>query len=352
MLTGAVAEAFAKQAGFCRWSGSEFTARVCEAAALALDAGTATGARVQAWPGEAFADALMMRVTGALNALVRRGGAPLLAPLYPPAAAPDVAVLAAAIAAQLADRAADRFAHDFLDSPPQTNEVMRASGLFPGLMTVAAATGLPLRLFELGASAGLNLNMDRFAYVLGGQPAGDLASPLQLVPQWGGPVPAITPVRVASRQGVDIAPLDVTDAAVRERLLAFVWPDQRERVARAEAAIQLALAHPPPLQAGDAADFVEAAVAPQPGTVTLVYHSIAHQYFPPATQARLAAHMAAMGAAASADAPLAWLRFEMDDPAQAELPTLRLALWRGGAREDRLLARVHPHGSAVNWLAA
>lgn len=352
MLTGAVAAAFQQQASLCRLAGSPFTGLVCEAAAAALDGSSATGARVQAWPGDPHADALMMRMTGALNALVRRGGAPALAPLYPPAALPDLAALVAGLAATLADPAADAFCHDFLDSPPQTNEVMRSAGLFPGVMQVAALTGLPVRLFELGASAGLNLNMDRFGYTLGGVLAGDAGSPLQLVPAWGGAAPIVAPVRVVSRLGVDIAPLDVTDPAVRARLLAFVWPDQRERVTRAEAAMALALQHPPPLVAGDAADFAEAEVAPAAGVASIVYHSIAHQYFPPATQARLAAHMAAAGAAATADAPLAWLRFEMDDPAVHELPTLRLALWRGAGREEMLLARLHPHGSAVNWGAA
>ncbi|WP_156257234.1 DUF2332 family protein, partial [Sandarakinorhabdus oryzae] len=103
--------------------------------------------------------------------------------------------------------------------------------------------------------------------------------------------------------------------------------------------------------AADAAAWAEAAVRPEAGSIALVYHSIAHQYFPPATQARLATHMAAAGAAARPDAPLAWLRYEMDDPAAPQMPTLRLTLWRGGAPEEQLLARAHPHGASVAWLA-
>jgi hypothetical protein len=120
-------------------------------------------------------------------------------------------------------------------------------------------------------------------------------------------------------------------------------------VARATAAIALAQAFPPPIDRGDAAAWTEAQVAPVPGSVAVVYHSIAFQYFPPDTAARIAAHLAAVGAAATPEAPVAWLRYEMDDPAAPQLPTLRLTLWRGGAPDERLLARAHPHGTFLTW---
>jgi len=345
-----IAAAFAKQAEFCRALGAPLTGAVCEAAALALDYGSGTGRAVIDWPGDPMADALMMRVTGGCNALVRSGHAPELARLYPPAALPPVAALAGALRTLLADPLRDAALAAWLDSPPQTNEVARSGVLMPGMMVVATATGLPLRLFELGCSAGLNLNPDRFGYDLGGLLAGDLQSAVQLRPVWTGAPPPATDVRVVSRCGVDINPLDVADRRVRERLMAFVWPEQAERVTRAEAAIALALASPPAIAKGDAAAWLEAQMAPVAGTATVVYHSIAFQYFPAATKARLAAHLAAMGALASAAAPLAWLRFEMDDASAADLPTLRLTIWQGGATEQRLLARAHPHGTFVHWL--
>ena len=348
-LPPAIAAAFAKQAGFCRFSGSPLTAQVCEAAVLALGADSATGRAIIAWPGEPFADALMMRLTGGCNALVRSGDAPELAALYPPAALPHVDALAAALRAVLADPVRDALLCEWLAGPPQTNEVARSGVLMPGLMAIAAATGLPLRLFELGTSAGLNLNLDRFGYRLGGVAVGDAASPVQFVPDWDGPPPAAAKVTIAVRRGVDINPLDVADDAVRARLLAYVWPDQRERVARAAAAIALARAMPPPIDRGDAADWVKGRVAPVAGSVAVVFHSIAFQYFPGAAQARIAARMAAIGAAATADAPVAWLRYEMDDASQADLPTLRLTLWRGAVPAESLLARAHPHGAFVKW---
>ena len=348
-IPAGIAAAFAQQAVFCRSSGSPLTALVCEAAMLTIDESSATGRAIIDWPGHPFADALMMRFTGGCNALVRAGAVPALAALYPPAALPGVAAIAAALRAILSDTGLDSRLCDWLDGPPQTNEVGRSGVLMPGMMAIAAATQLPLRLFELGSSAGINLNLDRFGYDLGGLAAGDAVSAVQLAPKWQGPTPPAGKVVIAARRGVDINPLDVADTATRERLMAYVWPDQGERVARAAAASALAQAFPPPVDRGDAADWVEANVVLTPGSVAVVFHSIAFQYFPPVSQARIAAHMAATGDAATAEAPLAWLRYEMDDATQAELPMLRLTLWQGGPPADQLLARAHPHGAFVRW---
>jgi hypothetical protein len=347
----AVAAAFAQQARFCAALRAPFTGALCQAVAdSAVPAGSLTGQRLAAWPGEPMADALPMRLTGALHWLVRAGRAPGLAPLYPPAAMPDAAVLADAIAALFADATTDAAIADFLNSAPQTNEVGRAGALLPGLLHVAAATGLSLALVELGASAGLNLNMDHFAATLGGMAAGDPAGDVRIAPHWEGPPPQAATLQVVARLGVDIAPLDVRDDAVAARLLAFMWPDQPERLVRTKAAIALARRMPPPLVAGDAGDWVAQHLALTPGAATIVYHSIAFQYFPAASQQRITDRLAALGRTATQAMPLAWLRMEMDDPANPALPAVRLRLWQGGAPEERLLGHTHPHGSFVHWI--
>ena len=134
----------------------------------------------------------------------------------------------------------------------------------------------------------------------------------------------------------------------RERLLAFVWPDQPARIAQLEAALAVAAANPPLVDQGDAADWLEAklAAAPVPGRTRVVLHSIAYQYFAAPVQARIAAAIEAAGAEASDQAPLAWLRFEM--VTGEDKISLRLRLWPGG--EDRLLAWAHPHGSRIRWV--
>lgn len=346
-----VAAAFAAQVDWCRLLDSPFTARLMEAAPPALaDAPGATAAAIRDWPGEPVRDALVLRLAGGLHALVRSGRAPGLAALYPPAALPEIEPLAAAIAAVLADPGLDAALRPWLDSAPQTNEVARSGVLMPGMMVIAGETGLPLRLFELGPSAGLNLCLDRWHYRLGQREAGDAASPVVIAPDWrGAPLPDLPDIRVVSRAGIDLNPLDVRDPATADRLLAYVWPDQPARVARAAAAIAAVAADPPPITQGDAAAFVAARVAPEAGSCGVVFHSIAFQYFPAESRAAITAQMARVGADAGPEAPLAWLRYEMEDGRIGALPTLRLTLWRGGPPEERLLAHAHPHGAFVQW---
>ncbi len=150
--TEPIRAAFAKQADWCRALGSPFTAMLCEAIERSLDPGTATGRRILDWQGEPVADALALRLTGALHALVRRGRLPGLASLYPPNPPPEAATLDEAVAVALADADGDLL--PWLDSAPQTNEVARSGVLYAGLLVAAAGTGLPLALRELGASAG------------------------------------------------------------------------------------------------------------------------------------------------------------------------------------------------------
>ncbi len=342
--------AFRQQAQFCWHFDAPFTGLICEAVADAIDDSSATGRALLDWSGEPMRDALPMRMTGGLNALARRGALGRLGTFYPPAPLADVAEVAAALAEALADPAIDAAVHAWLAGPPQTNEVARSGALMPGLMVIAKETGLPLRLFELGTSAGLNLWLDRWRYDLGGQASGPVDSGVHIAPAWQGPPPPAARVDVLARRGVDIAPLDITDPATRERLLAYVWPDQPARVARAEAAIAFAAAQPPAIDRADAADWLDAHVHGAAGSVAVVFHSIAFQYFLPESRQRIAATLAARGAAATGQAPLAWLRLEMDDPTVPAFPTLRLTLWRGGAADERLLARAHPHGSSVAWL--
>ncbi len=351
MSEAAVRAAFTAQAGWCETLGSPFTSRLCATLADRLDRETVVGRRVLDWPGlpDALHDSVPLRLAGALNALVRRGHVPDLAALYPPHPVPEADRLWAAVDTTFRARETGLLA--WLDLAPQTNEVARSAVLIAGLAVVAAETGMPIALHELGASAGLNLVLDRYACQLGSRVFGDPRSALKLAPAWTGESPPAAKLAIASRRGVDLNPLDVTDPAGRERLLAYVWPDQAERVARLEAALAIALRDPPALDAGDAADWMESEFEPSPATglCRVVMHSIAFQYFPARTQARVAAWIERAGAMAAPNAPVAWLRYEAD-PEREGCPSLRLRIWPEG--ENRVLAHADAHGRAVTWLAA
>src|SRR5262249_41344071 len=159
-------------------------------------------------------------------------------------------------------------------------------------------------LYELGASAGLNLQLDRYGYELGGAKFGDRASPVQLNPRWQGLPPPDGDVRIASQVGVDRDALDPSRDA--DPLLAYVWPDQPERLARLEAALAIAKSDPQRVERGDAAEWLEQNLSPEPepGVTRVVLHSIAFQYFAPETQERVRTRIEKAGAAASENAPL------------------------------------------------
>jgi hypothetical protein len=333
------------QAHWCRALGSPFTAGLLELVAARLDGATPLGRMLDGWAGNATDDALALRLCGALHARVRTGRAPALAALYPPNPAPDPDALWGALRPLLSGS----LLLPWMASAPQTNEVARSGVLMPGFLAVAADTGLPLALLELGCSAGLNLVPELYRYRLGGVTAGAAESGLTLAPEWEGPDPPTARLEVADRAGVDVNPLDVADPAQRQRLLAYIWPDQFERLDRMAMAMAIAAEVPLRIVAGDAADFVEQEAWPREGVAVTVFHSIAFQYFGAATQARISRHMGRAGEAATAGAPLAWLRFEMDPQEPDAPPTLRLRLWPDG--EDRLLARAHPHGRTLHWLA-
>ncbi|MFO1013300.1 MAG: DUF2332 family protein [Caulobacteraceae bacterium] len=273
------------------------------------------------------------------------GEAPWLTMHYPGAGTPDPeAAFAAARALIEADPAG--FAA-FMAHEPQTNEVGRSGALLGGFLTFAQETGLPLSTVELGASAGLNQIWDRFGYRLGGGTWGDPQSPVQLSPEWSGPLPPLdAPVSVAARCACDRKPVDLSDPLQRRRLIAYVWPDQTERLARVKAATKMAVEAGVKVEAMDAQDFARTRGAPAEGRATAIYHSVFWQYMPAEAQAATRGAIEAHGAAASKAAPLAWLRLE-PDPENVTVMQVSLTTWPGG--ETRVLAQSHPHGTRIFW---
>ena len=345
-LQGAVGGAFRRQAEVCRRLGSPFTAHLCERLAAMLDKRTALGRAVAGWPLDPVESALALRLCGALNMVVRAGCAPALARLYPPHTDTGAA-LDAALRAAIAERGGDLAG--LLESAPQTNEVARSAILLGGFLSIAAETRLPLALNEIGASAGLNLHPDCYAYDLGqGRRWGPGDAPLTIPCDWRGAAPPLeAALEIASRAGSDLAPVDPADAHARERVLGYIWPDQPTRLERTAAAFVHGAAHKVTLARADAADWAEARLAepPEPGIVRVLMHSIAWQYFPKATQDRITAALTTTGAAATREAPLAWLRFEPDG--RRGTAAILLTLWPGG--ETRALGRGDYHGRFADW---
>lgn len=336
--------AFARQGEVTKGLGSPFMARLMPLIGARLDASTAVGARCLAWDGDVSAagQSVPLRLAGALHGLVLDGTDAGLIAAYPPHSVSDE-TLWQAVHAALINHEPRLMA--WLDRPPQTNEVRRASAIIAGIWWALDHTGpCPVILSELGASAGLNLSLDRFALLMGRGLHVAPQSPVRLAPDWTGPFPTPHPINVTDRAGVDLTPLDPKDPVDALRLQAYIWPDQPERMARTQAAIALS---DTPVDAGDAAPWLANRLA-QPWTgLHVVYTTIAAQYFPAATQAAIAQTLASHGASATPQAPLLHLAMEADDASPGA--GLSATLWQGGAPIHSALARVDFHGAWITW---
>jgi hypothetical protein len=342
-----VRDAFSTQARICAEMGSPFTARLCDLFAARLRKGDRVSERLLEWPGDAGgrADALPLRIAGALHGLVLEDRNAGLATVYPPndTRASDNDIWSA-IASAFIEHAGEILAR--IESPPQTNETMRCAALCPGFLTIAALTGLPLVTSELGASTGLNMNWDRFSYRFGPVPWGDARSLVDIVPDWNGPTPPLPPARVRERAGCDLAPPDLDGPGDRLRLLSYVWADQSPRMLRTAAAIELAQAGNARVDEADAPEWLaERLAGTYPGQVHVVYHSIFWQYLDAQAQAECRAALNAAGDRATEAAPLAWLRMEGDGNSPGAAITL--TFWPSGV--TRVLGRADFHGRWVVW---
>ena len=226
--------------------------------------------------------------------------------------------------------------------PVQTNEPTRAAALLPAFGQIAGETGLPLRLLELGSSAGLLLRFDRYRFQIGGETWGDPASPVRLTCDGSAP---LHPFEVASRRGCDPRPLD--PASDRLLLLSFVWPTRVERFRAVEAALTLAANDPVRIDRSGAAPWLAEQLAqPVEGVATVVFHSVVWQYLGAEEQQATSATIHEAGRRATASAPVAWLRLEPHRRIEVGAE-LRLTVWPGG--EDRSIGLSGYHGEWLRW---
>ncbi len=349
-----VAADLTHQAAHCLSHGAPATAAICQAM-VALAAGPShCGQTLAHWPGSIMGDAVALRLAAGLHHLWRQGSAPELAPVYL-SQLTDQASIDALVAAVVARHDTDLLR--WFASPPQTNEAGR-SAAFVAALHWAAAHGLAappgnggarFELLEIGASAGMNLLIDRWRYDLGGVTSGPADSPLTIQPEWLGPPPPDAPFTIGSVRGCDISPVDVRDPAALDRLAAYCWPDAPHRFARLAAGAAMIRARPVALDAADAADWTDAALArPQAdGTARVLMHSIVWQYLPERSQRRITAAMARAGAGATPDRPLIWVGLETDRATMRHNLTVRA--WPGLA-QAQLLAEAHAHGAWIAWL--
>jgi hypothetical protein len=330
------------QADACRMIGSPLYAVLMERAAEDVLAHGPTWEILRGHEDDPEFSVLGLRLLGAVNRLVLTGRESALAEAY---GGGDGAAAWESLRNVLRRNAADL--RISLEQPVQTNEVGRSAALLFGFLAVAAETGLPLRLLEVGASAGLNLRWDRFRYEGNGFSWGPPASPVKLEFELEGAPPGDLPssVEIVSRKGCDASPIDPTGEEGQLTLLTYIWPDQTERIARMKSALEVGREEPAEVEQELAAVWAQKMLAaPARGQATVIYHSIMSQYLSDAERTALFDAIEAAGKRATEHSPLAWLRMEpADDRADVDL-----TLWPGG--ETRRVARAGYHGNPVELL--
>ena len=325
------------QAAGCTQMGSPLYGSLLETAAA-----DQTGATAEALAGfetETRSAAVGLRLMAAVHRLVLEGRLPALEPHYPSVGGDgDASAAWPAFREALAEHRTE--IRRLVERGCQTNEVGRSAALLGGFLEVAHRTGLPLRILEIGASAGLNMRWDRYRYesaksdeidgASGGAGWGDENSAVRFVHFFDVPPPLDRAAEVVERKGCDLEPIDPTTDEGGLSLRSFIWADQLGRLSRLDGAISIAQELPVEVERLDAATFLERELAaPRHGMATVVFHSVFMQYVDDDQRTRINR--------ALDEASVYYLRMEPDQG------TFEIRLG------EELLGTSGPHGTGVRW---
>lgn len=245
----------------------------------------------------------------------------------------------------------DQVAATIMARRTQTNEPGRCATLLP----VLAALPQPLALLEVGASAGLCLYPDRYAYHYTRNGTdhrlGESAVVLSCAVTGPVPLPDRLP-QVAWRAGLDLNPLHAERTDDRRWLASLIWPEQADRADRLDRAAVIAAAEPARILAGDLLVDLPDLVAEAPQDATLVvFHSAVLAYLGPEDRHRFTDVLGQL----RQNRPVEWVANEgpgvvpgvnVPDVYVPSSPQGRFVL----AHNQRAVALAGPHGHTLDWL--
>jgi hypothetical protein len=337
-VQAAIANHLASLASSCEQMGSHFFGGVLRRAVAAYEADPIFRYLLERHAHRSYVG---LRLGGAAHFRALSGAAPEIARHYPSTGGDgDVE---RAWSAVLRDIHGQLQEYDsLLERPVQTNEVARAMPVLGAMLAFAAYARKPLRVYEVGSSAGLLLNFDRYHYTGEGWSWGDERSPvhLQNVTLSGKPAHLDARLTVIERRGCDLNALDAVRDA--QTLLGFVWPDQPERLQRLSAAIDLAREHPLDIVTADGITWARETAKPQSENATVLLHTVTADHMDEEELQRLEDAIVGLAQQASADAPFAWIRMEGGGPYET-----RLTYWPNG--QEVLVARSDGHAQNIRW---
>jgi hypothetical protein len=333
-----------QQAERCRRANSMFYAHLLDQCSVDVANG---GACWRPFLGQSFAAALPLRFMAGVHRLVLDGQCSDLARHYPSVGGDGDAEAAWSHFVDAVSRHPVPVA-SHLERAVQTNEVGRCRALLGGFLLVAEQTALPIRLLELGASAGLNLRWDRYAYSCGSRNWGYEGSPVRLEGGFLNDPPfREVPVEVAERKGCDLAPIDPLTESGERTLLSYTWADNLARLQTLAGAIAIASSVPAEVERANALEWLPVQLKePSEGLSTVVFHSYVLQLLNGRGRAQLKRIMETAGLRATPQSPLSWLQYEFTEGKG----TVGLTTWPGG--DKRILAVASAHGENIEWRGA
>ncbi len=224
----------------------------------------------------------------------------------------------------------------------QTNEVGRCSYLMPGFGIVASEhPNMPLAALEVGASAGLNLNWDKYRYrYSNGDEFGPAGSKVVLECDARNGLPELPTSfpKVNFRVGIDLAPVDLGDDEEYRWMQALLWPEHQDRGARLAAARDVWLQSPPAILRGDAVELLADTLEEVPQESALcVFHCHTLNQFPAEAKERFASILR--------DTSLRRTVYHMPSEGQR----VRLCRIVEGTVTNLLSARRQVHGRWLEW---
>ncbi|MFE2943342.1 DUF2332 domain-containing protein [Streptomyces sp. NPDC059255] len=233
----------------------------------------------------------------------------------------------------------------------QTNEVNRCAVLLPAFATLQRQLDeRPVRIVDVGASAGLNLLWDRYTYDYAGHritlPASDPDTVLSCEIKGGTPPLSLDTTRFARPVGIEPSPVDVTDPAATQWLLSLTWPEQPTRKNTLNRALALAARTPPTILAGRAQDHLADVVTQTPPGqhLCLVFSWSIYQIFgSPGGRDRLTATLSEL----SRHRPIHEIsigHFGHDTP------RMIMATHDGGVSRCDVVAHCDVYGTWLHWL--
>ncbi len=233
----------------------------------------------------------------------------------------------------------------------QTNVLNRCAYLMPILSS--QFSGQKVNVIDVGASAGLNLNMDKYAYYYDGTYSfgnGEVAIQSNVEE---GVMPAFSlPVSILNKVGIDQLPIDLTNNDNALWLKALIWADKVTRMKRLGQAIEIAGMENLNMRVGRTIDDFEEIIREQNPDIPLaIYHTHVLYQFSKEERMRFREMLDRVGRDRDITYVAAESSLVHDQDWGLNGILVLLTTYTGGVKKCRMLAKTKGHADWIHWMS-